>query len=120
MDEEQKRASEQYAGNFGAREFIRYSCASLSFLLVGLALSMILHNSGISIIFIGLFFGILWLAPYWPPAYALVRKVMGNPNLPPALPAGHRKWWDYIPMVIKLALVLVVLDMGIQSLLQGR
>ncbi len=118
MNEEQKEISEQFAKNFGAKEFVRYGCAFVSLLLSGLALGMIFHNFGITIIFITLFYGIIWLAPYWQPAYAVVHKVMGNQNIPPALPNYQRKWWHYIPIVIKVALLLMALKIGIQSLLQ--
>ncbi len=118
MNEEQKEISEQFAKNFGAKEFVRYGCAFTSLLLIGLALGMIFHNSGITIIFVVLSFGIIWLAPYWQPAYAILRKAMGNPNIPATLPRRGWKWWYYIPMAVKIAFLLIALKIGIQLLFQ--
>ncbi|HJR80414.1 MAG TPA: hypothetical protein VJ821_10105 [Anaerolineales bacterium] len=118
MDEKQKKWTEQYGSNFGAKEFLRFSCALMTLLIVGIGLGLAFKNAGIIVIFIVLFFGTLWLAPYWQPAYSIVHRIMGNPNIPVTLPKYQRKWWHYIPIAIKVFLLLVVLRLGVQLLLQ--
>lgn len=116
MDEEQKKRSEPYTGNFGEKEFLRFGCTFISLLLLGLAAGMLFHNIGITVIFIVLLWGIMWFAPYWQPAYAIVHKVMGNKDIPPTLPKHHWKWWHYIPIVVKAAILLAALKFGLQLL----
>jgi hypothetical protein len=116
MDDEQKRWSEQYDRNFSEKEFLRYGCVLMSFLLVGITLGMTLHNAGIIVLFVVVFHAIIWLAPYWQPAYAIVRKIMGNPNIPSQLPIHQRKWWLYIPIAVRIFILLIALRLGIQLL----
>ena len=86
--------------------------------LAGIALSFVFKNFGIALISIALTFGVLWLAPYWQPAYTIFHKMMGNKNIPPALPKFRRKWWEYIILYIivgiKLYILLAVLFIGIK------
>ena len=118
MDDDQQKWSKQYAANFGAKEFLRFGGAFMTLLIVGLALGMAFHNAGIIIIFIVLSHGILWFAPYWQPAYTIVHKIMGNQDLPSILPNSQKKWWYYIPIVIKIIILLAVLRLGLQLLFQ--
>ena len=118
MDEKQRMIAEQHARNFGAEEFVRFGCALTTLLIVGIALGMMFHNVGIIIIFVVLFHGILWLAPYWQPAYTIVHKIMGNRDIPSTLPKYQRKWWHYIPIAIKVIILLAILRLGVQLLFQ--
>jgi hypothetical protein len=118
MDEEQKKWSEQYGRNFGAKELLRFGCAFMTFLIIGITLGILFKNAGIMIIFVVLFLGIMWLAPYWQPAYSIVHKIMGNREILPTLPKYQWKWWHYIPILIKVILLLAVLRFGLQLLFQ--
>jgi hypothetical protein len=118
MDEEQRQRSEQFARNFGAREFLRLGCLFMTLPIVGLLLGLAFKNAGIIVIFMVLFWAVLWLAPYWQPAYALVYKAMGNKNIPAELPKHRWKWWHYIPIALKVIILLAVLRLGIQLLFQ--
>jgi hypothetical protein len=116
MNEEQKKWTDQAARNFGGKEFLRFSCAFTTLLIVGMGLGLVFKNVGIIVIFMVLFWGILWLAPYWQPAYRIVYKVMGNANIPPALPQRQWKWWQYIPIAIKVMILFVLLRLSFQLL----
>src|SRR5689334_17943950 len=98
MNNDPNEWSKQASANFTEKEFLRYGCALIAILIIGIALGMVFHNAGIIIIFVVAFHGIIWLAPYWQPAYGIVHKIMGNPNIPSALPKSQRKWWHYIPI----------------------
>jgi hypothetical protein len=117
MDEERKKWTDQASRNFGGREFLRFSCAFTTLLIVGMSLGLVFKNTGIIVVFLLLFWGILWLAPYWQPAYSIVHKVMGNANIPSALPQRHWQWWQYIPIAIKVTILLVLLRLSFQLLL---
>lgn len=116
MNEEQKKWTDQAARSFGAREFLRFSGAFMTLLFVGIGLGLAFKNAGIIVIFLILFWGILWLAPYWQPTYSIVHKIMGNANIPPVLPQRQWKWWQYIPIVIKVTILLVLLRLSFQLL----
>jgi len=116
MNDEQKKISEQFTRNFSEKEFLRFGCVFTIFLFVGIALGLIFHNAGIILIFVVLFHGIIWLAPHWQPAFNVVRKVMGNSNIPSALPKYQRKWWQYISIAIKIVVLFMTLRIGIQLL----
>ena len=118
MGEEQKKLSDQYSRNFGANEFLRFGCAFMTLLTIGIILGVVFKNAGIIIIFFVLFLGIIWLAPYWQPAYTTVHKTMGNQVIPPTLPQRRWKWWHYIPIAIKIIMLLAALRIGIQLLFQ--
>ena len=116
MDEEQNKWSDQYAKHFGAKELFRFGCVFMTFLSVGITLGVALRNAGIIMIFVVTFLGTLWLAPYWQPAYSIVHKTMGNPNIPSILPKYQRKWGFYTLIAIKVILLLATLGLGIQLL----
>jgi hypothetical protein len=116
MDEE--NLSEQYARNFGTKEFLRFGCMFMALLTTGLAFGIAFKNAGVIIIFTVFLWGILWLAPYWQPAYSLVHRAMGNKDIPATLPKYRRRWWHYIPIVIKVAILLAALRIGLQVLFQ--
>src|SRR5258706_9093988 len=112
MDDKQSESSKQYSANFGVREFLRFGCVYMGWIITGLALGIIFNNGGILMIFVAIGFGFLWFAPYWQPAYNLAQKIMGNKNIPSKLPKAQYKWWEYIIhyliLGIKLYLLLAV------------
>ena len=120
MDEGQKKNSQQFAANFGAKEFLRFGCTFIALQMIGIALTVALGNAGYSIIFIAISFSIIWFAPYWQPAYFLIYKMMGNKNLPSELPKAQRKGWSfliyYAILGFKLFLISSVFSFGIRLL----
>jgi hypothetical protein len=116
MSEREKKWADQSSRNFGAKEFLRFSCAFMILLFVGIGLGLVFKNAGIIVIFLVLFWGILWLAPYWQPTYSIVHKIMGNANIPSVLPQRQWKWWQYILIVIKVTILLALLRLSFQLL----
>ncbi|MBI3162621.1 MAG: hypothetical protein HYZ23_08930, partial [Chloroflexi bacterium] len=56
---------------------LKSSILSVLWLAAGFALGLF-YNYGISVIFIVVFLGILWLFPFWQPAFLLVYFIAGN------------------------------------------
>ena len=88
MNDERKKWFERYNKNFGAREYLRFSCASLIWILVGVAITVKLAISGYSAgeyvfyLFLIMFLVFPFIALKWKPAYSLYRRILGNENLP--------------------------------------
>jgi hypothetical protein len=116
LNVEQKKWSNQSARNFGGKEFLRFSCAFTTLLLIGMGFGLAFKNTGIIVLFLVLFWGILWLAPSWQPAYNIVHKIMGNASIPPALPQRQWKWWQYILIAFKVMILLVLLQLSFRLL----
>src|SRR5258708_30680261 len=111
MNDEQKNLPQQFSSNFGAEEFIRFSCAGIAWQLIGVALGMVFKNVGITMFFIATFFGFLWFAPYWQPAYAIFSKIMGNQNIPPRLIRAEYRGWAFLAHYGVLGFKLFVLSL---------
>ncbi len=86
---------------------------------IGLSLAFV-FNFGIFIIFIAFFFAVLWLFPYWQPAYSIIYRIIGNNNIPPNLEKYQfrSEWWHFIPLGIKLAFLLYIFYIGIKIWIQ--
>jgi hypothetical protein len=91
--------------------------ASLLWQIMGLALGFA-FNIGIFIIFVAVFFGILWLCPYWQPAYSIIYRIIGNKSISPLLGIGKLKWWQYISPGIKILFLVYILYVAIKLLFQ--
>ena len=119
MDQEQKEWREQFWKNSGGtREVIRLGCAFVIWLGIGMGLYFWSGNVGYLLISMAFFFSFPTLTQYWQPAYSLSRKILGNENIPPRLMPFHRKWWNYVPLLIRLAISIAIFIKGIQILLQ--
>src|SRR5574342_694199 len=111
MNDEQKEWSKQYTSNIGAKEFLRLGCAIMLWVFIGVGVSLIFELLGYSVhnIVFGTFFIILFVLPFVAysrkPAYSLLRKILGNENLPrEPYPRSNMKitrpprpWWSYLP-----------------------
>jgi hypothetical protein len=60
MDEEQKKWSQQFTANFGAREFVRLGCAVLIWQTAGIGLTLISRNAGLALIFQSVMFRLVF------------------------------------------------------------
>ncbi len=118
MNNKQQEWGKQLLSNLRLRELLRLTGVLLAVQFTGIALGLVLKNFGIALIFIGVTFGILWLFPYWQPAYAIIYKIMGNQSISPVLPTYQRKWWSYISIAMKVLMVLAVLGIGLKLLFQ--
>src|SRR5512138_1975841 len=91
MNEEQKRWSDQYSSSVGAKEFLRLSCAVLLWSFILIAISILFALAGYSSSIMNWVFStILVFSIFICPlialrsksGYALLRKILGNENLP--------------------------------------
>ena len=97
---------------FSPRAMWRLIGASLILHFIGLIFGVI-FNIGIFIIIVTIFFGILWFYPYWQPAYSTIYWIVGDKNLPSLLEPHTLKWWDYLLLVIKIAVLAYILYIGL-------
>lgn len=115
MDNEQKEWKRQYYANLASREFFRLACAIALWLLTGIALTLVFKNR----IFFDLFFITMFVFPFiahwWKPAYLILRKILGNKNLPSELMPRNfinsqpRTWWSYLPSLWWVLVLLLLL-----------
>jgi hypothetical protein len=122
MDEEQKKWHEQFWRNFGASEYLRFSCFVGIWMLLAVALSLIFYNTKlIGILLITVFlvslFAFAIFSRTWKPAYSFLRKILGNKNLPSEpmphstvkIPRQSLPWWGYLFGIWFLLLDLLIL-----------
>jgi hypothetical protein len=100
---------------FKPNAILKVVTAAIGWQLLGLLLGL-LFNIGISVIFVAVFFGVLWLAPYWQPAYWVIYQIIGDKTVSPTLEINHSKlrWWQYISLSIKLAFLAYILYIGLK------
>jgi len=123
MNEERNKWSKQLSSNFGAKEFLRFGCAVMIWLFIGLAISIPIGVAGYSwasMIFV-IFLSTILVFPFvtrrWKPAYSLLRKILGNKNLPSEpmpysivkIPRQPLPWWGYLFGIWFLLLDLLIL-----------
>ena len=127
MNDEQKEWYKQYSSNLGAKEILRLGCAIILWIFIGLGISTPLALAGYSnsfIIFV-IFFIMLFVFPSIAysrkPMYSLLRKILGNKNLPiEPMPHSTMKilrqplpWYGYLPGIwgwlMGLALLFAVI-----------
>ena len=119
MDEEQKKWQEQFWNSSGGtREVFRLGCAIALWQGMGLALTIWSGNVGYMMICLAIFFIFPTLTAYWQSAYSLLRKIIGNQNMPSGIMSYKHKWWSYIPLAIKLIFSAALLIKGIELLIK--
>ena len=116
MDDKRKAWHTQFGSNFGAREYIRFSCVFILWMFLGVALSILLRSSTPILIFMFITFGFAVVATRWKPAYSFLRIILNNENLPAEpLPfirtksLQPRQWWSYLPGLWWLLIDLILL-----------
>ena len=123
MDEEQKAWSKQYASNIGTKEILRLGCAIMTWIFIGVGVGLAFdlvgysYSSIIFVIFLVMLFVFPFIAPSRKPTYSLLRKILGNKNLPPEpfpgklikLQSQPRPWWSYLSGIWFLLLDLIIL-----------
>ncbi|MEW6083792.1 MAG: hypothetical protein AB1607_04270 [Chloroflexota bacterium] len=119
MNEEEKKWQEQYAKNStGNREIFRLGCVLVIWYAIGVGLTIWSGNVGYVLICFAAYLSFPALTGYWQPAYALSRKILGNESLPPSLMPRKFKWWNYLPLAIRLAISAALLFKGVEFLVR--
>lgn len=126
MNEEQKRWSYQYSSNFGAKEFLRLSCALIIWVFVLIIISVLFALAGYSSNLMSWIFStILVISILFLPVialrtisgYVLLRRILGNENLPNEpyprsiikVSREPRPWWAYLPTIWWILIDLLLL-----------
>ena len=126
MDEEQKNWRQQYTSNIGVREVLRLGFAFVIWILILIVLSIPFGFAGYSSSSISWIFSTIlvitilafpFIAFSWKPAYSLLRKILGNKNLPTEprphsivkIPRRPLPWWGYLFGIWFLLLDLLIL-----------
>ena len=122
MNEERNKWSKQFSSNVGARELLRLGCFIVIWMLLAGALSSIFYTSQLIqlllfTIFLISLFAFAIVSQTWKPAYSLLRKIVGNKNLPSEpmhpstvkIPRQRLPWWGYLFGIWFLLLDLLIL-----------
>jgi hypothetical protein len=115
--ENDKWASQIQSLIFTPTAILKLIGASLLWQLIGVALGFA-FNIGITIIFIVICLGILWLFPYWQPAYSIIYQIVGNKSISPFLESHKLKWWQYLSPGLKLLFLASVLYIAVKLILR--
>jgi len=118
--EEWRAWDKNFWANIGLIEILRFGCASLLLLTLGVVLGVYFQSLFLIISPIAILFFFIVLGLRWRFAYRINRKILGNKNLPeepmPTMPrlkiAGprwKRPWYAYLPGIWFLLLDLVIL-----------
>ena len=118
MNEEQKEWYRRFSSSFGAREFVRFGCAFFIWEFIGLGLYIWLNNIGIFVLFMAIYFSFPILTAGWQPAYSLLRKIFGNPNMPEKIMPSAKNWGYYVALAIRLGLSAMMIYAGIKLMLK--
>ena len=113
QNESIKQWQSQVFSIFKPLAILRIVVAFLAFHMVGFIL-----GQTFIIIFIISSFALLWLFPYWQPAYTLIYKISGIKDASPILARPHLPWWRYISLGLRLAFVVYVSIYGIKILFE--
>ncbi|HLO17328.1 MAG TPA: hypothetical protein VK206_21020 [Anaerolineales bacterium] len=123
MNEEQKEWSKKYTASIATKEFLRIGCAIMLWVFLGAALALASDLAGYSwgpIIF-GVFLMMMFIFPFAAPSskamYPLLRKILGNENLPTkSMPRSTVKirreplpWWGYLLGIWHWVMILFIL-----------
>jgi hypothetical protein len=119
MDEDQKEWVKKYYECIGGKEILRFMGAFIGWLLISILISVIVFRSTfIFFIFLSIPILIAYLSGRrrWKPAYHLLRRIYGNPNIPmDPMPWSKeppikqpRPWWSYLPSAWGIILVIIL------------
>ncbi len=123
MNDEQKEWSKRLGKSFGAREYLRFSCAFMLWILLGAMLAGLLRAPIIVVIFLLAVFVYAPIATRWKPAYRLLRMILGNKGMPPEpwprstaarITGQPRPWWSYIPGIWLWLLTILLFYLAIR------
>lgn len=122
MNDEQKEWYNRLSRSFGAKEFLRFGCAFLLWLLLGTALGVLLHTAIIEIAFLLAACVYAPIATRWRPAYRLHRAIWGNKEMPPepwprssaSVPRQPLPWWAFIPGIWLWLLTILLFYLAIR------
>jgi hypothetical protein len=101
MNQDWKTWEHQFGSNFGARELLRFLGVFAVWLFLGWLISLMKGDYVLFYPFLITAFAFPLACSRWKPAYALLRVILGNPNLPskprPSKSLGQygrRAWWS--------------------------
>jgi hypothetical protein len=103
---------------FNLRTILLLIVVGLVLEIGGVLLDLLFHNAGISIIFTSLWFALIWLWPYWQPAYTIMYMIAGNKDISPILQKHQFKWWHYISPSIKVIFLIYLFYIGLKLVLK--
>lgn len=92
----------------------RIGCISITVVFVSLLLGFAFFLIGQAI-----WFGFLWLGPYWTPSYKLLKKIWKPAKAIDHLDRLPITWWNVIFLVINSVAILCMIFFGIKILLEG-
>ena len=78
----------------------------------------ILMGTGAGIVMLATFFGVLWLFPYWPPAFLIVRLIGNKKEISPILEKHRLKYYHFISLGIKIIVILFMYYAGIKAIIE--
>ncbi len=124
MNQEQKDWYKQLGRSFGAKEFLRFGCAFLFWILLGTTLAVWLRAPVIELAFLLAVFVFAPIATRWRPAYRVLRTILGNRDMPaepcPSSAATAtrepRPWWSFIAGIWFWLLAILVLYLALRYL----
>ncbi len=123
MNDEQKKWDKQFGKSFGARELLRFGCAFMLWIFLGVAIAVLLNAPVIQLAFLLSACAYAPLTRRWRPAYRLLRTILGNKNLPPEPmprstaarpPRQPLPWWAFIPSIWFGLLTIILFYLAIR------
>jgi len=113
QNESIKQWQSQVFSIFKPLTILRIVIAFLVFPMIGFML-----GEAFILIFVVSSFAVLWLFPYWQPAYILIYKISGLKDVSPILAKPYLLWWRYITLGLRLVFVAYVVFYGIKILFE--
>ncbi len=114
MNDAQKEWYRKYSESFGVREFFRFGIFLALWVILGVVVMITFENEVFFYIFFSIPFAFAVLAPRWKPTYSLLRKLLGNENLPlepypgPFTIWKNRPWWSYLLSAWWIVMILLL------------
>jgi hypothetical protein len=89
----------------------------LWFFLISTPLT-IFFGVGVGIISIAIYFTILWLFPFWQPAFTIIYLISGNKDTSSIIEEHHLKIYHYFNLGIKIIFLLFLFYSGIRIIIE--
>jgi hypothetical protein len=123
MNQDSRAWEQQFDSNFGPKELLRFLGVFAGWLLLGLVLSVVTTDFVLFYPFLLTAFAFPFACRRWRPAYALLRLILGNKNLPPELMptratgrrSSGRRWRSLVMGAGFWLLVIVLLYLVVRS-----
>jgi hypothetical protein len=86
--------------------------------VLALTLFCLVLGTGFFLIFLGLIWIVLRLAPYWWPAYWFLARLSGIRDIPATIRPPVLPWWHLVLLLVRLVLGLLLIFFGVQLLVR--